>query len=143
MHGGSAPQVREKAAERVAKASIMEVARQHGMPRNVSPIGALTEELHRTQGARHWLVQQVAAHPQHPNLLAVYTAERAHLASLAGDMMRGGVDHRRAVLSEQGLDAVEVASSGRCASWGLTPTATACDGCSHVTCAQRWNGVGG
>lgn len=100
----------------------MEVARHYGMPRDVSPIDALTEELHRTQGHVDWLAQQIAAHPQDRDLLTVYTAERAHLARLAGDMMRGGVDQRRAVLSEQGLDAVEVALVGTMREFGLDPS---------------------
>lgn len=119
MHGGSASQVRLKAAEVVREASIMEVARHYGMPRDVSPIDALTEELHRTQGHVDWLAQQIAAHPQDPNLLAVYTAERAHLAKLADAMVRSGVEQRRAVLSEQGLDAVEVALVGTLREFGL------------------------
>jgi hypothetical protein len=121
-HGGSAPQVRRKAAEIVAEASLMEVARQYGVPRDVSPIDALTEELHRTQGRVDFLDREMAARPNDPNLLAVYTAERSHLAKLADAMVRAKLDERRAVLKEQGLDAVETALVGTLRELGLDPS---------------------
>lgn len=109
IHGGSAPAVRRKAAEVVAEASIMEVARHYGVPRDVSPIDALTEELHRTQGHVDWLAHQIPHRPQDASLLAVYTAERNHLAKLADAMVRSNVEQRRVVLAEETAQRLELA----------------------------------
>lgn len=119
IHGGSAPIVRRKAAEVVAEASIMEVARHYGVPRDVSPINALTEELHRTQGHVDWPAAQIAQRPQDASLLAVYTAERNHLAKLADAMVRSNVGERRSALTEQGVEAVELALVGTHRELGL------------------------
>src|SRR3954452_4090783 len=72
IHGGSAPQVRRKAAELRVQAIVERHARHYGVPRNISAIDALTEELYRTQGHVDWLGREVAARPQDANLLAVY-----------------------------------------------------------------------
>ncbi|MGY1724749.1 HGGxSTG domain-containing protein [Blastococcus sp. SYSU DS0533] len=109
IHGGSAPQVRRKALEVRAQAIITKDARHYGQPRNISALDALTEELHRTQGHVDWLAQQIAAHPQDPSLLAVYTAERAHLAKLADAMVRNKLDERQAVAGERMVDSLELA----------------------------------
>ncbi len=101
IHGGSAPQVQRKAKELVAQSIIERNARHYGQPRSISAIDALTEELHRTQGHVDWLGQQVAAQPQDANLLAVYAAERGHLAKLAGQMVSAKLDEQRSVLDEK------------------------------------------
>ena len=122
IHGGSAPQVRRKAKELVAQSIIERDARHYGQPRNISAIDALTEELHRTQGHVDWLSQQVAARPQEANLLAVYAAERGHLAKLAGQMVSGKLDEQRAILDETAIEKLELALTGIIRDLGHDPS---------------------
>ncbi len=98
--------------EVTAQAIITRTARHYGEPRNISALDALTEELHRTQGHVDWLAEQVAARPQDANLLAVYTAERGHLAKLADRMASIGVDEQRAAISEKTVDTLDRALMG-------------------------------
>jgi hypothetical protein len=100
----------------------MEVARQYGVPRDVSPIDALTGELHRTQGRVDFLDREMAARPNDPNLLAVYVAERSHLAKLADAMVRNRVAERQAVVGEQTLDVLETALNGIVRDLGRDPS---------------------
>ncbi|MDT0276712.1 HGGxSTG domain-containing protein [Blastococcus goldschmidtiae] len=109
IHGGSTPQVRRKAQEVVAQSIIEQNARYYGRPRSISAVDALTEELHRAQGHVDWLGTQLAARPQDANLLAVYAAERGHLAKLADAMVRAKVDDRRTVLTEQMIEGLDLA----------------------------------
>ncbi|WP_116451163.1 hypothetical protein [Blastococcus litoris] len=118
IHGGSAPMVRRKAAEVVAEASIMEVARYYGV-RATSPPS--TRSPRSCTGLRHvdWLAAQIAHRPQDASLLAVYTAERNHLAKLADAMVRSNGGERRAALTERGVEAVELALVGTRRELGL------------------------
>ncbi|WP_269178518.1 MULTISPECIES: HGGxSTG domain-containing protein [unclassified Modestobacter] len=50
MHGGSVPRTRAKAVERVAEAQAVDLANRLGIPRSISAVDALQEELDRTQG---------------------------------------------------------------------------------------------
>lgn len=109
MHGGSAPQVERKAAERAAEASLAEVAQKYGVPRDVAPADALREELARTQGHVDFLQREVSYRPHDPNLLTVYTAERSHLAKLADAMVRAKLDEHQAVLNDRTTEALELA----------------------------------
>src|SRR3954463_2572320 len=59
MHGSAASQVRQRAVKRVVEVGVVDLARQYGIPREVSPTQALTEELHRTQGHVDWLAAQL------------------------------------------------------------------------------------
>jgi hypothetical protein len=121
-HGASAPQVQRKAKELVAQSIIERDARHYGQPRNISAIDALTEELHRTQGHVDRLGQQVAARPQDANLLAVYTAERGHLAKLAGQMVSAKLDGQRSVLDEKAVERLELALTGILRDLGHDPS---------------------
>jgi DNA-binding FrmR family transcriptional regulator len=112
IHGGSAPQVQRKAKELVARSIIERNALHYGQPRSISAVDALTEELHRTQGHVDWLAREVATRPQDGNLLAVYAAERGHLAKLAGQMVSGKLDEQRAILDEAGVEKLELAIVG-------------------------------
>lgn len=113
------PQLQRKAKELVARSVIERYARHYGEPRSISAIDALTEEVHRTQGHVDWLGQQVAARPQDANLLTVYTAERGHLAKLAGEMVSGKLDEQRSLLSEQAVEQLWL-STASCATSGMT-----------------------
>lgn len=59
-HGGSAPQVRDAAARRLAERQAVLAAETFGLPREIDPHSALLEELHRTAGAVQWLGAVVA-----------------------------------------------------------------------------------
>ena len=59
-----------------------------------------------------WLGQQVAARPQDANFLAVYAAERGHLAKLAGQMVSAKLDEQRQVLDETAVEKLELALVG-------------------------------
>jgi hypothetical protein len=122
LHGGSAPQVRRRAAERVVEARAIELARQYGVPREISPLEALTEELARTQGHVDWLAAQLD-HRNDPQWLGVYQAERAHLARLAQAMapLLEKAEQQRAVLSERTIDQLDLTFTGILGELGHDP----------------------
>jgi hypothetical protein len=121
MHGGSAPMAQAKAVERIAETRALDLANKHGLPRSISAVDALQEELDRTQGRIDWLEDQLALQPHDGALLAVYSAERGHLRQLAGGMVTGKVDQRRNVLAEQYLDFLEAAVTATLSDFGLDP----------------------
>lgn len=59
-HGGSAPQVKAAAAQRIERRKAVLAAETFGLAREVDPHTALLEELHRTAGAVEWLSAVVA-----------------------------------------------------------------------------------
>jgi ribosomal protein L35AE/L33A len=59
-HGGSAPQVRAAAEQRLLERQALVAAEAFGLPREVDPHTALLEELHRAAGAVQWLGALVA-----------------------------------------------------------------------------------
>jgi hypothetical protein len=134
IHGGSAPQVQRKAKELIAQSIIEREARHYGQPRNISAIDALTEELHRTQGHIDWLSAQVASRPQDANLLAVYAAERAHLAKLAGSMVSAKLDEQRSLLTEKAVEQLGLAITGILRDLGHDPSTNTCGASSHGDC---------
>ncbi len=109
MHGGSTPAVVAKNERTVMEAKALEAARRFGLPRDISPLDALAEELHRTQGHVDWLAEQIAAHDTNPALLAVYQAERAHLMRITQQAISVGLDDRMKKLQERSLEALETA----------------------------------
>ena len=126
LHGGSAPQVRRRAAERVVEVGVVELARQYGVPRDVLPMQALTEELARTQGHVDWLAAQLD-HRNDPQWLGIYQAERAHLARLAQVMapLLEKAEQQRAVLSERIIDQLQLALTGILGELGHDPSSDA------------------
>ena len=126
MHGGAAPQARERAAERVMEEGVVELAHQYGVPRSVTPEQALTEELARTQGHVDWLAAQLD-HRNDPQWLGVYQAERAHLARLAQAMapLLEKAEQQRAVLSERTIDQLQLALTGILGELGHDPNSDA------------------
>ena len=126
LHGGSAPQVRRRAAERVVEARAVELARQYGVPRDVLPMQALTEELARTQGHVDWLAAQLD-HRNDPQRLGGYQDERAHLARLAQAMAPppDKAEQPRAALTEAALDQLQLALTGILGELGHDPSSDA------------------
>ncbi|SDY15462.1 hypothetical protein SAMN05661080_02491 [Modestobacter sp. DSM 44400] len=99
----------------------MELADKHGVPRSISAVDALQEELDRTQGRIDWYQRQLTLQPHDGALLAVYSAERNHLRQLAGGMVTSKVDERKAVVSERTLDVLEAAVEATLRDFGLDP----------------------
>lgn len=111
VHGGSIPQVRAAALQRVAEANVTRAVDRFAVPREVTAAEALRGELARTQGRVDLLEREVSERPNDPGLLAVYTAERGHLRQLADGMVRARVDERREALSDQLVEGLETALS--------------------------------
>jgi hypothetical protein len=112
FHGGGAKQVKAAAARRTAAAAAQAALNTYGLPKAVEPLDALLGELHRTAGHVAWLAQVVAALDQTdlgqrtmagrvPGLwVQLYQEERKHLAKVATDCLRVGLDERRVKLAE-------------------------------------------
>lgn len=94
------------------EAKIVENVRKYGTPRDIRPIDALEQELHRTQGHVDWLDEQVGLRGADPHLMAVYQAERAHLTKVTQLMMQLDVPGKRIELSERTLDTLQQAIEG-------------------------------
>lgn len=97
LHGGNAPNV-IKAAQKVM---LEQGAATYGLPSNISPIEALTEELHRTHGHvldRLFHLQmltpdEVLSGPG-ADLRRNYLEERKHLVEVAQVLTRGGAEQQ-------------------------------------------------
>lgn len=122
MHGGNAPHVRRKAAERIAETRAVELAHRHSVPRAISAVDALQEELARTQGRIDWLQREVDLQPNDPTLLSVYTAERNHLRQLAAGMVTAKTDEFRQILNERTIETLEAAVTATLRDFGLDPS---------------------
>jgi len=120
VHGGSTRHARAKAQLRVTAAATVEQARKYGAPRNIHPIDALAEELHRTQGHVDWIEQQLANHMD-PGWLSAYHAERAHLTRLSTQTVNSDVEYQRTVLQDDGIDRLDAAIKGILTELGHNP----------------------
>jgi hypothetical protein len=112
LHGGSSPSGRKAARRKQAERAVV----TYGLPRDVPPEQALLEELHRTAGHVAWLGELVAGLDEEglkqytkdkgllwekPSVwLELYQAERKHLASVAADCVRIGIEERHLRLAE-------------------------------------------
>jgi hypothetical protein len=98
-HGGRAPQVRKRAAERVALAKFER--RRYGgpAPRDVSPHDAVLGELSWSSVHTEWLREQVAAEDgaQHVD---EYGKERDRLVQIAKTAHSMGIEERQIALAE-------------------------------------------
>lgn len=125
MHGGSAPQVRAAADQRLLDRQALLAAEAFGLPREVDPHTALLEELHRTAGAVQWLGAIVADLDQgsivwgrvrdkvggedhgttseaRPNaFVSLWQVERKHLVEVSRACISAGIEERRVRLAEQ------------------------------------------
>lgn len=116
-HGGAAPQVKAAAARRAKEAAAKSAVVLYGLPVEVDPHTALLDELWRTAGHVAWLRAQIAGledaalhgpvggetHPrEEPHVwVRLYQEERRHLALVARDCIRAGIEERRVTLAEQ------------------------------------------
>lgn len=117
-HGGSAPQVKRKAAERVQRQEAEVAASTFGLSREVNPHTALLEELHRTAGHVAWLGDVVVnvdkddlwgrvggaaggiPEAQRSIWVQLYQDERAHLLKVSKVCVDVGIEERRVQLAE-------------------------------------------
>lgn len=128
-HGGSSPQAKRKAAERMAHEAAERAVETFGLPRDVAPDQALLEEIARTNGHIYWLSEvirelepealtwglakreQVGAseftgtnetEQSGVNVwLELYHRERAHLVVVCKAALSAGIEERRVRLAEQ------------------------------------------
>lgn len=105
-HGGSAPQVRAKAEERLLHRRAVLEAETLGLPREIDPHTALLEELHRTAGAVQWLGAVVADLERgkvagDSVYVRLYADERDRLVKVAKTCVDVGIEERRVRLAEQ------------------------------------------
>ena len=107
--------------ERIAEAKAVELADRHGIPRSISAVDALQEELNRTQGRIDWYQEQLALQPHDGALLAMYTAERNHLRQLAAGMVNSQVDERKARVTEETIDQLQAAVEATLRDFDLDP----------------------
>ena len=98
MHGAAAPQVKAKAAERVADEQARAVLTRLGMPVPTDPIRALRDLLDESNGnvaaLRSQLLDLGPGLPQDP-FLRLYDAERDRLHRVAKDSAAIDLDERR------------------------------------------------
>jgi hypothetical protein len=116
LHGGATPNAGKAARREMAR----EAVDVYGLPREIDPAVALLEELYRTAGHVSWLGQLIAEAERGEDVLKqfstgrdgtewekpsvwveLYQWERKHLASVAADCVRVGIEERRVRLAEQ------------------------------------------
>ena len=115
LHGGNTPTQRQWVQNREAAAAVV----SYGLSREIDPHTALLEELHRTAGHVAWLGMRVAALEEEkmsapvgggqggfPSIephvwIRLYQEERRHLASVAKDCVKVGIEERRVHLAER------------------------------------------
>lgn len=111
MHGGGAPQVKAKAAERVAQAQLdKEIARELqslGVAVYVDPIDAITESIWQTNGTVAYLQRRVqelehdvTVDNEERVLVKLYNQALERLARLAKLALDAGLEERQVRLAE-------------------------------------------
>lgn len=122
MHGGSTPASLRKAAARVEQEKAKQAVETYGLPRDVDPLDALLEELHRTAGHVAWLAVEVAA-LEESNLAGVlvglYQAERKHLTDVARTCIQAGIAERQVRIAEAQGMVIATAIKGILAELGI------------------------
>jgi hypothetical protein len=104
IHGAKAPQVQAAARRRLEQQAAERAVTTYGLPRDVEPAQALVEEVHRTAGHVAWLAEHVAglkADQLVSPAMALYQAERAHLARVAKAAIDAGIAERHVRLAER------------------------------------------
>ena len=128
-HGGSAPQVKAKAAGNIAEQKAMRAVATFGLRRDISATDALIEEVQWTAGHVEWLREQVQAletealtwgvtEESEKNAtefagtditrsaavnawVKLYQDERKHLIDVCRETIKAGVEERRVKLAER------------------------------------------
>jgi hypothetical protein len=121
-HGGRAPQVKKAARERLERQEAERAAALYGLPREVDPHTALLGELWRTQGYVDWLEGELTADEAkrvQEGWRSTLMEERRHLANVARDCIRAGIEERRVTLAEQQGQLLAQAISGILADLGI------------------------
>lgn len=135
-HGGRAPQSIAAAKARLEHAAAAAAVATFGLPVDIDPHTALTDELCRTAGHVAWLAQQVAQldgtadleeqlHPganQPAVLIRLYQAERSHLARVAAECVKAGVEERRVRVIEDMAAQLQAFTAALVAGLGLDIT---------------------
>lgn len=134
MHGGAAPQVKAKAAERIAEGKARKALETYGQKVDVDPITALLDEVCWTAGHVAWLRERVreievealvwgkteqvvkgatefegtdTTEAAAPNIwLTLYQKERAHLVAVCKAAISAGIEERRVRLAERQGDLI-------------------------------------
>ncbi len=115
LHGGTSPSGTVAGQRQAAAAAVV----SYGLSREIDPHSALLEELHRTAGHVAWLGMKVGELKEHkmsgpvgggqggypsiePHIwIRLYQEERRHLASVAKDCVKVGIEERRVHLAER------------------------------------------
>jgi hypothetical protein len=135
-HGGASPQAKAAAERRAERDTAERAAATYGLPVQVDPLDALLGELHRTAGHVAWLGAVVAEASDDAALtqvsmtsgmampsvwLQLYQHERAHLAKVATDCLKAGVDERRVRMEEATAELIATAFRGFAVELGHDP----------------------
>lgn len=144
FHGGAAGHIRAKARVRAREQGARAMVDTYGLPVEVTPEQAILAEVHRTAGHIAWLEQQIRALDPEALIwgvtrvkeggedrgtteeagvhvwLKLYQAERAHLAKVAADAIRVGIEARQVKLAEEHGSLVAQAIRGILADLKLT-----------------------
>jgi hypothetical protein len=140
MHGGAAAQNRQAAERRQQEAQAEAAVIAYGLPREVDAHTALLEELWRTAGHVAWLslqVQQMQDHELHVRVgggemseprqeahiwIRLYQEERKHLAGVARDCIKAGIEERRIKLAEDQAELIATYTRALLSELGIDPT---------------------
>jgi hypothetical protein len=108
LHGGGTPDGKKYARRQMAAAA----ASAFGLPIDVSPDEALTQELARCAGAVHYLAGHLRAiepaerlAPAHAGFVALYDGERDRLVRVAKAALDAGVAERQVAAIERTAEA--------------------------------------
>lgn len=112
MHGGSAPQVRRKAAQNVVEATAVERARRYGTPRKTTAPTRFRRNWSGHRGASMGWASRSRRNPTTPACCPSGQSEKARLARLSRQIISSRPDERRTVLAERSIDSLEVAMTG-------------------------------
>ena len=139
IHGGEARQVKAKAEQRLQDEHARQAVATYGLPLEIEPHQALLDEVYRTHGHVIWLRDTIQAlqaeqlhgpvgggehsEPRHePHVwIRLYQEERRHLARVAFDCIKAGIEERRIKLAEQDAERIVAYTKGLLGELGINP----------------------